>query len=677
MKCSIKRIIMIVLLAFIAIKPSIIMAKTVDNLEELKGALSDTSVSEITLSQNIEITGDEGLVLNSGREVVLDLNGKTISMESVKGSTSYLLNNKGKITVKDSTDTNKDGSGLGKITYYSTNPDLKQSPTYASNTINNSGTFILESGLIENTTAKAPAAYVVDNNNSGSSSAIKINGGKLSSTYNWAVRMFANSATNDNKFELKKGEINGGIWLQVVNAHPKADFTVDGGLIKGNKYAFYVYDWSSDGANVNVTINGGKFEAKNDSGYAIYYYDTNSNLKINGGEFDAEYALLYFTYNKSTTLTHRINGGTFNGYIELDQKFQTNPDEEYTTNLEITDGKFGNDIYVWGHDGSNWYLSTNTKFIKGGVFKDIMDGEYDCSWPDLLDGNFEVTNQMKTTPAGYPYTMGYKVTLDKNYGDSEQTAIYTLSDGSMSELEELQREGYEFLGWNTKKDGTGSKITKSSKHIGAITLYAQWKLIPGNVTAEISSNDTLEVTVDEEAVAETILTEEEKAIVDSGKSIKIEVVVTDVTESVPTEEKKKIEETIKDKVVAAYIDISILKTIEGEETVSISNTNSKIKFALNVPEELLDESKPGRKFYIIRNHDGVIEILDSEYDSDSNTLTFETDKFSTYAIAYIDTDKVDNPLTGDTIRNCIVLLFLSVAGIITIIKMNKKQFNKM
>ena len=284
---------------------------------------------------------------------------------------------------------------------------------------------------------------------------------------------------------------------------------------------------------------------------------------------------------------------------------------------------------------------------------------------------------MKTTPAGYPYTMGYKVTLDKNYGDGNPTTIYTLSDGSMSELEEIQREGYKFLEWNTKKDGTGSKITKNSKLKGTITLYAQWKPIPGNVDAKVSSNDKMEVNVDEETIAEAILTEEEKAIIDAGKSVKIEVVVKDITESVSKEEKKKIEETIKDKVIAAYIDISVLKTIEGQDTQSVSNTNSKIKFALSVPDELLDESKPERKFYIIRNHDGKIEILDSEYDPVNNTLTFETDRFSTYAIAYTDnSDKVDNPLTVDTVGKYIVLLFVSVAGIIATIKISKKRFNK-
>lgn len=91
MKNIIKRIIIVALFTLLLTKPSIILAKTVNNLEELKEALSDTSVSEITLGQDIEITGNEGLVLSEKREVVLDLNGKTLLMESTKKATSYLI----------------------------------------------------------------------------------------------------------------------------------------------------------------------------------------------------------------------------------------------------------------------------------------------------------------------------------------------------------------------------------------------------------------------------------------------------------------------------------------------------------------------------------------------------------------------------------------------------------
>ena len=54
-----------------------------------------------------------------------------------------------------------------------------------------------------------------------------------------------------------------------------------------------------------------------------------------------------------------------------------------------------------------------------------------------------------------------------------------------------------------------------------------------------------------------------------------------------------------------------------------------------------------RTYQIVRVHDGVAETLDSEYDESAQTLTFATDRFSTYAIVYSDTDKqIDKP-SGD------------------------------
>lgn len=46
-----------------------------------------------------------------------------------------------------------------------------------------------------------------------------------------------------------------------------------------------------------------------------------------------------------------------------------------------------------------------------------------------------------------------------------------------------------------------------------------------------------------------------------------------------------------------------------------------------------------RTFWVVRNHEGVVEFLPTTFDSQTNTLTFETNKFSDYAIVYKDTKK--------------------------------------
>ena len=65
-----------------------------------------------------------------------------------------------------------------------------------------------------------------------------------------------------------------------------------------------------------------------------------------------------------------------------------------------------------------------------------------------------------------------------------------------------------------------------------------------------------------------------------------------------------------------------------------------------------------RKYYILRLHNGVVEKLETKVDG--NTLSFETDKFSTYALTYTD---VNNPKTGDNIYIYICTMFISLIGI--------------
>ena len=55
-------------------------------------------------------------------------------------------------------------------------------------------------------------------------------------------------------------------------------------------------------------------------------------------------------------------------------------------------------------------------------------------------------------------------------------------------------------------------------------------------------------------------------------------------------------------------------------------------FKVAIPTDLIKE---GREYFIIRIHNGLAEKLDTTLNEDG-TLSFSTDKFSTYALAYAD-----------------------------------------
>lgn len=81
--------------------------------------------------------------------------------------------------------------------------------------------------------------------------------------------------------------------------------------------------------------------------------------------------------------------------------------------------------------------------------------------------------------------------------------------------------------------------------------------------------------------------------------------------------------------VGKYFDMSLMKNIGGTEE-SVSGTTEPIKLRLGIPEEL---QKDGRKFSVIRVHNGIAAVL-ADLDEDESTVTIETDKFSTYALVY-------------------------------------------
>lgn len=126
-----------------------------------------------------------------------------------------------------------------------------------------------------------------------------------------------------------------------------------------------------------------------------------------------------------------------------------------------------------------------------------------------------------------------------------------------------------------------------------------------------------------------------KEALETGKDVKVEIKINKVDAvKLDKEEIQKIEEAIENGNVAQYFDISLLIKVNGEKIGEISEPSKELTFTLSIPKELLKE---GREFYIIRMHNGKAEKIEGTL-SDGN-FTFMTDKFSTYALAYTDSEE--------------------------------------
>ncbi len=146
-----------------------------------------------------------------------------------------------------------------------------------------------------------------------------------------------------------------------------------------------------------------------------------------------------------------------------------------------------------------------------------------------------------------------------------------------------------------------------------------------------------------------VLSAGEQEQVAAGKDAKIILKVQDISSTVSAEDKKRIEEKLvaeqqsSDNPVLLYVDISLYKQVgDGQET-KVTETSSKIMISIEVPESMWStEAGANRTYRVVRIHNGMTELLGGTYDPETHLFTFETDRFSTYALTYQDSSKQDS-----------------------------------
>lgn len=255
----------------------------------------------------------------------------------------------------------------------------------------------------------------------------------------------------------------------------------------------------------------------------------------------------------------------------------------------------------------------------------------------------------------------------------------------------LNKEDYEVLDNQATKEGKhvltikakGNNHTGSFEYAYVILPKENDKIGTGSFTVkttgdvEISRDEIIDILIENKEITANELSE-----VAEGKKIEI---VLEVKEAQANE---LIETSTKGYKVGKYLNITLNKIVNGTNE-SIHELSKVMKVTIKVPEELINkDSKTKREYYIARSHNGKVDILETIYNEKTNSLTFETDKFSDYAIIYKDkkelkttvttsinksnTKQTTKAKTGDN-ANIIGLMMLLVSSMFVMVFVRKKE----
>ena len=256
--------------------------------DELQSALDNGGT--VSLTDDIDASAN-GLTVK--KNVTLDLNGHSLKVANSNATNIKIYG--ATFTLMDSTDTNKDGTGQGKI--YTEVPYAKGTYETVAISVNSGAHFIMESGLIDT------ASAFTDNSNQGQ----------------FAVGLNDGNATVDANITINGGHIKAG-WYAVAG---------NGGCVS---------------ANHNITVNGGILESVAD--YAIYHPQSGTttindgivygyaggiainrgNLVVNGGTITSKGVGSTGTWGDGT-------GKLANAAVNINAKYGT-------TDVKLNNGRF-------------------------------------------------------------------------------------------------------------------------------------------------------------------------------------------------------------------------------------------------------------------------------------------------------------------------------------------------
>lgn len=278
------------------------------------------------------------------------------------------------------------------------------------------------------------------------------------------------------------------------------DSLIDGQNVESGKRAINV-PWGSIVTLDNTEIKNKHADDRN--GVAIGSYGDGSTVNLTNHTR---------IYNNKGTLAAGVAAWS-SGLVNIDETSKVYDNDS---------SSYGDDLYVRDKDSTITFyknsvvgekLSGSCGHMIDGWYIDNEGNRYDESAGNInkLDAESEKIVLKGKEKYGLKAAHDlYTVTYNSNYGDMKENKTDKFAPGETVELEKnlYEREGYVFVGWNTKADGTGDTYSYNPKTgefentfivpAHDVTLYAQWGLnmVTINAAPTIKAEDKVVVVGD-------------------------------------------------------------------------------------------------------------------------------------------------------------------------------------
>lgn len=438
------------------------------------------------------------------------------------------------------------------------------------------------------------------------------------------------------------------------------------------------------------------------------YANTPSTPEVSGipdGE-DPDITYWYYKDNKSDAVQWdvlnppNLNAGVYHIFAKVGESvsfvsFETAPADFTVSKKTITTLEWDNLDFVYNGTEQIPTVTIPAAQIAGSdiVNAIVTGGQTNAGTHEALasvdNDNYELDSSIKTKtftiekalleiiPADQTIVAGKKIISDvtgiKFSGlFAPDTPQSVLGSEALSSIKVKCEEDYSTAGEYTLAVelpvGLGATNYELNPSFGTLTVSSTakgTKIYPeepssGQVITETIKEKNLpptELTNLTKDVAEALLDQAEKEAVQTGSDVLIYLDLTDATSDVTDEEMSQFEKT-KSKEYTLYtdlvLDLSLYKrTITdsvSSEPVKLETIDKEVSVEVELPQELINKDNSYiRTYQIIRKHtvgtEDTYETIPAKYSN--GKVTFKTNKFSDYAIAFYDTKKPSGSGDGD------------------------------